>query len=112
MWRQTRCKDVTDDEVRRFATVSKLVHADSVERAKRVLLNETNHARSQRVADALFALAAVEAPPEESAAAAAACESVLKRRQGREGDTTRNGTRSCRATWRGLARTKRLEEHT
>ena len=65
-------QEVTEEEARRFATISKLVQADSVERAKRVLMYEKKHCRTERVATALFALAAVDAPAEEATAAGTA----------------------------------------
>ena len=86
-------QEVTDEEARAFATVSTLVQADSVERAKRVLSNEKKHGRCERVAAALFALAAVAAPEEEVAAASAACAAVLARKQ-----------KPVKVTWRLAAR--------
>ena len=74
-------QEVTEEEARRFATISKLAQAGSVERAKRVLMNEKKHCRTDRVATALFALAAVAAPADEATAAAAACAAVLARKQ-------------------------------
>ena len=46
---------VRGEELRRFATGSHLVHADSVERAKRVLMGEKKDERGPRLAEALFA---------------------------------------------------------
>ena len=94
---------VRDEEARRVATLSKLAQADAVERAKRVLMNEKKHCRSERVAPTLFALAAVEAPAAEVQAAAAACAwGPRSKAQTREGNEAGHRTRCGRAQGRRI----------